>query len=871
MKKIIFILTFVLSLLLCTVAYADNECMKISMGGEVKQAKDIGTGKGISFTLPDLENNENILYAIELAIFEKSENDTTYHIYKDDDGVESKKYMIENPRYLTVQVDFGNANDYREKCKYKIAYRYYLQSVYDLSKIMIAGEDSKEGWRLVGEENSIKATNDGFMFYKNSTPTIEVTGFKYYKHYYEGDELNEALVSELNTKYLPKDAFSNGVYVNYKITDYDKGDTSTVRYVLKDATTGQVIKEDILNTENKITADVNCKSVSVEFTVTDNFGAYSKSDVFTIMIDNEEPIVVSEFDDKGYVVKGEYLFSDFEINDDTGKVMDDGTVMAEIYDEDSFVEAIELEKNTNGKYRLNYRAFINGTYRVELYITDKSGNMSRHQFWQTIDSTKPKVKFIEPTADVNATWYSKWMNAYKNFVFEATDEGAGVISEKINYNGSVYHNSSMSTGQASKKFTVPINITKTGKLSFTFYVYDNAKTANKTTNTVDVNSTGNYYSVTKQIWIDRTLPTISCSVNEAIWTEPPYEISASFNDYSSTTGAGDASGIKTKQYAICTAEDEEPLWVDYTGPVTIETGGIYYIHFKAEDNAGNVATLVKVLKLNTPAYMTTKIEPTDNYRHTIYYSEDEFYVVKNSSYNTKYHFGLYEADLDDKTKVNVKLISQDDSKYYSECENVIEPSSTPNRDIVFNMSYIASNGKALPDGVYSMYLTVIEVKSDGSEVTTTNSKKVCDVVIKRNAPPTPVISVSGGYVNINYPEEPLAGSLNTMKVRMHYKKQYKKVKTGDPMSNIYMNYTDKFKAENMTVTALYTDIAGNTSISTKKIFDDGNGGSDKDKIDATTDGSNTTVEESRTANVYYIGVRRNKQKGINSDIFGFLK
>ncbi len=43
-----------LSICIGMTVHAENECIKISMDGEVKQAKDIASGKGISFTLPEI-------------------------------------------------------------------------------------------------------------------------------------------------------------------------------------------------------------------------------------------------------------------------------------------------------------------------------------------------------------------------------------------------------------------------------------------------------------------------------------------------------------------------------------------------------------------------------------------------------------------------------------------------------------------------------------------------------------------------------------------------------------------------------------------------------------------------------------------------
>lgn len=43
--------------------FAQDDIMKIAMSGNTITAKDIGTGKGVSFTLPELENDEFYIYA----------------------------------------------------------------------------------------------------------------------------------------------------------------------------------------------------------------------------------------------------------------------------------------------------------------------------------------------------------------------------------------------------------------------------------------------------------------------------------------------------------------------------------------------------------------------------------------------------------------------------------------------------------------------------------------------------------------------------------------------------------------------------------------------------------------------------------------
>ena len=84
---------------------------------------------------------------------------------------------------------------------------------------------------------------------------------------------------------------------------------------------------------------------------------------------------------------------------------------------------------------------------------------------------------------------------------------------------------------------------------------------------------------------------------------------------------------------------------------------------------------------------------------------------------------------------------------------------------------------------------------------------------------------------------------------------------------MYRNYTGEFDADDFVVTALYTDIAGNTSVASKRIYKPESDTSGKNII---TEGNTVTVEESRAADVYYIGTRRDKNNGINNSIFGFL-
>lgn len=234
MRKIVVAIVFMCLTMSCIAVSANSDIMKVSMSGETILAKDVGTGKGITFTLPELDNDNFYIYAIELAVFEKQYEENSWYIYTDDNGEESKKQYIENPDSLTFNVDFGNPGDYRDKAKYKIGYRYYIQSIHDTSKMMIAGEDIKDGWRLVGEDVTTKASDDGFIFYKNALPEMHVECFSYKYHDINGLMTDDCSPSELSERYFPYDAFENGVTVQMIANDFDSEDILTVSYKLED-------------------------------------------------------------------------------------------------------------------------------------------------------------------------------------------------------------------------------------------------------------------------------------------------------------------------------------------------------------------------------------------------------------------------------------------------------------------------------------------------------------------------------------------------------------------------------------------------------------------------------------------------------------
>lgn len=847
--------------MLLSVNASAADVMKISMNGEVKAAKEIGTGKGISFSLSDLDDSEYYINSIELAVFEKQYGENEWKMYLDDSEEESKKILLSEPDTLNIQANFGETSDYRDKAKYKLAYRYHAQSVSDESIIMIAGEDKKDGWRLVGENDGITATSDGFSFYKNATPVLSVESLTYKVHMNKGLADKTCSVNNLSNTLLPEDAFINGVKVNLVASDFDMEDILTAQYTLRDKTTGNDIVYGVLPADNRIVANTTTQNLQLQIVVSDNFGASVSSEWIDITLDNVFPEVTDEFDDGGFFLCGGNLFSDFTVKDN-GNLMTDGSVFADIYLGNTLLKGVELENMGEGIYRLDESSMADGEYTVKLKVFDKAGNETSHTFTQKLDNTKPEAVFLTPDDDSEATLYSIWMNVSKKVVISVSDVGAGL--DKYTMNKTVKKINGKPLEYVIKE---PVSTTKTGKLEYSGYIYDNAREVDKENNKYKADSNGNALNFSKEVWLDKTKPTVTNNINSDIWESVPKTVIATFKDLPSAEDVDDASGIKERYYSVTDSEAVTGEWLEYTIPFDINEGGVFYIHFKAIDNAGNEAIYTHKVKLNTISEILSGVIPTDSSMHTIYYSNGTMHVVKNTAYSTKYHFTISDADVNDTIIANIKLVNRDNSAIFANARAEKAPTGEVIRDIEFNMQYLDGERNKLPDGVYDMYVNITEKKADGEMFDTHSRVLGCSVVIKRSAPPVPVISVSGDSVSIEYPDEPLSDSMNLLEIRALYKKQYKAVKTGEPDST-YVDYTGSFPADDMTVTAIYTDIAGNISVAEKRIYgdDDGSGG-----VDITTEGNNVTVEESRVADTYFIGIRREKQSGILADIFEFME
>lgn len=847
MKKVIFVfalLPFIYGM------SANAQTMKARTDNTVRMTDSI------EFTLPGLDTDDFYISGVELAVFEKGDDE--YHIFKD--GGRYMHRYIKNPQSLNFNMSFSDSTKYRERTKYKAAYRYHATSKTDASKVTVAGGEYKEGWRLIGEEDGTSATDTGFCFYKNSVPEVKITGVSYYANTFRGDEKRTLD----DSAYLPADALKKGIMPIIEAFDYDAEDILTFRYILRDEDTGTVFAEGDFCEDLPIRANEVREKVGLRIVVDDSCGGIGESEWLTLNFDLVLPEITYEFDDKGYAVKGTTLFSDFAAADG-GKRLTGGEIYAKGYKDGILVFEKMTDKLPGGIYRLEQDNLADGEYEVRLQIFDTSGNMAEHTFYQTLDSTPPSLYFIPDTEDITAAKYGAWQNVSKKILVRASDSGSGIGGMNVKLNG---RNDGEQTFDGLQKICTlahDVSSAKTGKLSYTVSVYDSAKEIDKAKNTVNTASRANAAVQVKEVWIDKKAPDIEIE-NSGGWQSAPCAVAARFTDSESQRGAGDNSGIKERLCSVCDKGGRPEVWHTYTDGVTIADGGSYDVYFKAVDNAGNTKVEKSGVKVNNPSAITGVMQPVSAYRHTIYYESGTLFVVKNTAYNTKFKLDIYDKDTEDEIKADICLRNRDDNSIFVQTSVRMQPTGETQRELVFNLPY-TKDGTPLPDGVYDVTADITEFKADGERVGTHSGERIGTIVIKRSTPPESVISVSSGYVEISYPEETIAASLNIPELAGLCKRQYKTVKDAGGGTGGYIPYTGRLAAEKMTVTAIYSDIAGNTSTASRHIT--GAGGSAP--IEIGTGGNLASVEESRAANVYYIGTRREKNCGVNTSIFGFIQ
>jgi hypothetical protein len=696
LKKMI-VLTGIIAALLCLgITVHADDAMKIGLNGEVKAAKAVGSGSGITFTLPDINSNF-LIDTIELAIFEKKEGQSEYKMF-------SESKMIESPTSLSLSFGFGELSKYKPKARYKIAYRYHVKPIDDLSQMLIVGENIKEGWRLVGEVNPTVQTEQGFVFYKNTNPALSVDKITFEAETISGATTFSYPLNQLENVYLPSDALQKGVTAHFSTEDFDSEDSLDVWCQLFDENTGEHIYTGIFDDSNKIYSSTNAEFVRVIIFAKDNWGDESEKTSFILQMDRESPQVISEFEDMGRALRGRNLYSRFTITDNQNEALSSGEVYYSIkHDEVMTVQNVRMPNHTDGIYTVNLMGQQDGEYEIILTIFDKGNNKTIHTLKQTLDNTAPTAHFLTPAENLLATEYFTWTNQSKKILISTSDAISGIKRCHAYRNGNWFSTMSLGTVPGEYIFSYDVTSTMTGKITHYFYIYDSACTINKVNNIANTSSNGNARYISTEVWLDKTPPGITINADRNVWHSAPITIDVDVYDYPSASGIYDNSGVKSIQYCVTDTEVCDNKWLDYDFGVTFNQGGIYYLHIKAVDFAGNEAIASKRIMLNTNAQIVSPVTPTDDSLHTIYNKAGELYIIKNTAFSTKYHFHIRDDDISDTIKTEIRLVSQDSLEHFSQVEVETVPNGLTMREVIFNIPYTKADGTILPHGILSFH------------------------------------------------------------------------------------------------------------------------------------------------------------------------
>jgi murein DD-endopeptidase MepM/ murein hydrolase activator NlpD len=227
-------------------------------------------------------------------------------------------------------------------------------------------------------------------------------------------------------------------------------------------------------------------------------------------------------------------------------------------DNHSGIDRIEYRIN-GGSWQVYSSSFIissEGVTTVEARTIDKAGNSSSISSKQTfIDRTAPTVTANPVSRD--------WGNTNVTVTLTFSDSGgAGLLTKQYAWS------TSTSTPSSWTNYSFPVTQSSEG------IWYLHAKAVDMAGNIVTV-CFGPYK-------IDKTLPIVSASPATGGWSNTPITVTLTYSD--------GGSGLRIRQYAWSTSTVTPSTWNNYTSPVTQSGEGIWYLHVKAADVAGNVYT-----------------------------------------------------------------------------------------------------------------------------------------------------------------------------------------------------------------------------------------------------------------------------------------
>ena len=202
-----------------------------------------------------------------------------------------------------------------------------------------------------------------------------------------------------------------------------------------------------------------------------------------------------------------------------------------------------------------YTVTTNGTYSFVIY--DHAGNSTTKSFTvSNIDKTAPNVSF---TVNGNSN-YAKSHSTVVN----ATDGQSGIKS--VQYAWSTSNTTAPTSWNNTSNGTSLSTPNTTGVHYLWVKVTDNA--GNET-----IGKSNGFY-------VDLTAPSFTASPSNGEWAKNAYVVTPSYAD--------SHSGISSMLYAWSTGTATPSSWNTYSsGSLTQPGSGVYYLHYKAVDKAGN--------------------------------------------------------------------------------------------------------------------------------------------------------------------------------------------------------------------------------------------------------------------------------------------
>lgn len=328
--------------------------------------------------------------------------------------------------------------------------------------------------------------------------------------------------------------------------------------------------------------------------------------------------------------------------------------------------------------------------------------------------------------------------------------------------------------------------------------------------------------------VDKMPPSISFSAAPADNSVDSFSQTLTLTDDSSGIKELKIDGVVVKSVAA-----PGSLTETYTHVIT----GNKTYSYVLTDYAGNVYTTTQNIKCINNSAIIMSDTVMANYKTTVQYNGQNTYVVNGSYTYSSISFVLSDADVEDTWGYKVEIKNESGATEWQVEKNITKLGTITERALY----------QSLDDGIYTIVVTAHD--SHGS------ASKQLNLIIKRKAPPKPVISFdkSTNTTDIYYP----ADWLDNMA-----KKQY-------TYQSSTSDYTTSFKTSARgNITATYTDVAENKStamlsISPGPVDENGNpivlptpapggaGGSG-----AGGQASNYKIEETRNGYIYYINSRQ---------------